>query len=133
VLSALLTLMSFLGVSVGEAYLTLLDLAVILQLLPSCYLFSSLLKHTLDGRSPLNASKPYLLANGIGGLLATTVGLIVAFIPSRQVNSIWLYEIKLIAGCVLVFGSAYLFYRNAQKTAPQLDPVAATALSGSGE
>jgi glutamate:GABA antiporter len=133
VLSALLTLMSFLGVSVGEAYLTLLDLAVILQLLPSCYLFSSLLKHTLDGRSPLNASKSYLLANGIGGLLATTVGLIVAFIPSRQVNSIWLYEIKLIAGCVLVFGSAYLFYRNAQKTAPQLDPVAAAALSGSGE
>jgi glutamate:GABA antiporter len=133
-LSALLTLMSFLGVSVGEAYLTLLDLAVILQLLPSCYLFGSLLKHTLDGKSPLNASKPYLLANGFGGLLATSVGLIVAFVPSRQVNSVWLYEIKLVAGCVLVFGSAYLFYRNA-KTAPAVEPLAGTApaLSGSGE
>ncbi|HZD50473.1 MAG TPA: APC family permease, partial [Silvibacterium sp.] len=134
-LSSLLTLMSFLGVSVGEAYLTLLDLAVILQLLPTCYLFSSLLKHALDGKSTLNASKPYLLANGAGGLLAATVGLIVAFIPSRQVTSIWLYEIKLIVGCVLVFGSAYLFYRNAQRTAPSVDSVAsaAAAVSGSGE
>ena len=127
--------MSFLGVSVGEAYLTLLDLAVILQLLPTCYLFGALLKHTLDGRSALNASKSYLLANGFAGMLAATVGLVVAFIPSRSVNSIWLYEIKLIIGCLLVFGSAYLFYRNAQKTAPNVDPVpdAAAALSDSGE
>ena len=134
-LSSLLTLMSFLGVSVGEAYLTLLDLAVILQLLPTCYLFGALLKHTLDGRSALNAPKSYLLANGFAGMLAATVGLIVAFIPSRSVNSIWLYEIKLIIGCLLVFGSAYLFYRNAQKTAPNVDPVpdAAPALSHSGE
>ena len=123
-LSSLLTLMSFLGVSVGEAYLTLLDLAVILQLLPTCYLFGALLKHTLDGKAVLNASKPYLLANGVAGLLAATVGLIVAFIPSRQVNSIWLYEIKLIVGCVLVFGSAYLFYRNSLKTAPSVEPLA---------
>jgi amino acid transporter len=134
-LSSLLTLMSFLGVSVGEAYLTLLDLAVILQLLPTCYLFGALLKHTLDGRSALNAPKFYLLGNGFAGMLAATVGLIVAFIPSRSVNSIWLYEIKLIIGCLLVFGSAYLFYRNAQKTAPNADPMpdAAAALSGSGE
>ena len=134
-LSSLLTLMSFLGVSVGEAYLTLLDLAVILQLLPTCYLFGALLKHTLDGRNVLNAPKFYLLANGFAGMLAATVGLIVAFIPSRSVNSIWLYEIKLIIGCLLVFGSAYLFYRNAQKTAPNADPMpdAAAALSGSGE
>ncbi len=134
-LSSLLTLMSFLGVSVGEAYLTLLDLAVILQLLPTCYLFGALIKHTLDGRSALNAPKFYLLANGFAGMLAATVGLTVAFIPSRSVNSIWLYEIKLIIGCLLVFGSAYLFYRNAQKTAPNVDPVpdAAAALSHSGE
>lgn len=133
VLSALLTLMSFARVSVGEAYLTLLDLAVILQLLPSCYLFGSLLKHTLDGRHPLHASKFYLVLNGLGGLLATLIGLGVAFVPSRQVNSIWLYETKLIVGCVLVFGSAYLFYRSAQRSAPVAESLAAGAVSGSGE
>jgi amino acid transporter len=135
VLSALLTLMSFLGVSVGEAYLTLLDLAVILQLLPSCYLFGALLKHTLDGQHRLNASKPYLLANGLGGMLATSIGLIVAFIPARQVTSVWLYEIKLLIGCVLVFGSAYLFYRHARNTAPAAEPLSAAnpAFSGSSK
>ncbi len=45
-LSSLLIAASFLGVSVGEAYLTMLDLAVILQLLPSAYMFLALLKHT---------------------------------------------------------------------------------------
>src|SRR5277367_549498 len=135
VLSSLLIGSSFLGVSVGDAYLTMLDLAVILQLLPSCYLFGALLKHTLDGQHRLNAPKPYLLANGFGGILATSIGLIVAFIPARQVNSVWLYEIKLLIGCVLVFGSAYLFYRNALSKAPSVEPVAgaAAALSGSGE
>ncbi len=63
VLSSLLIGMSYLGVSVGEAYLTLLDLAVILQLLPSCYMFIALLKHTLAPGAELNASKPYLLIN----------------------------------------------------------------------
>jgi amino acid transporter len=135
ILSSLLTLMSFLGVSVGEAYLTLLDLAVILQLLPSCYLFASLLKHTVDGRAPLHASKPYLLANGLGGMLATMVGLGVAFVPSRQVNSVWLYEIKLMIGCTLVFGSAYLFYRSARNSASasEILPGGSTALSEAGE
>ena len=134
-LSSLLTLMSFLGVSVGEAYLTLLDLAVILQLLPTCYLFGALLKHTIDESSSLNAPKAYLLTNGAAGLIAAVVGLIVAFIPSRQVNSVWLYEIKLVIGCVLVFGSAYLFYRNALRSAPSGEQVAeaAAALTGSGE
>ena len=134
-LSSLLTLMSFLGVSVGEAYLTLLDLAVILQLLPTCYLFGALLKHALNRESSLNAPRIYLIANGAAGLITAIVGLIVAFIPSRQVNSVWLYEIKLVIGCVLVFGSAYLFYRNALRTAPSAEHVGdpAAALSGSGE
>src|ERR1700734_3937921 len=104
--------MSFFGVSVGEAYLTLLDLAVILQLLPSCYMFTALLKHTLAPHSQLHARKPYLVANAVAGLAATFIGLIVAFVPSRQVTSIWLYEIKLIIACLFVFGSAYFFYRR---------------------
>ena len=45
ILSSLLIATSFLGVSVGEAYLTMLDLAVILQLAPSAYMFLALLKH----------------------------------------------------------------------------------------
>jgi glutamate:GABA antiporter len=117
VLSSLLIGMSYLGVSVGEAYLTLLDLAVILQLLPSCYMFTALLKHALMPDVELHANKTYLLLNALSGLLATFVGLVVAFIPSRQVNSIWLFELKLILACLLVFGSAFLFYRRSLRIA----------------
>ena len=116
ILSSLLIATSFLGVSVGEAYLTMLDLAVILQLAPSAYMFLALLKHTWSKDSVVYGNKIYLTVNGVAGCCATVVGLIVAFIPSRQVNSVWIFEGKLIAASVLVFGSAFFFYTRAQRT-----------------
>ena len=115
VLSSLLIATSFLGVSVGEGYLTMLDLAVILQLVPSAYMFLALLKHTWAEGVILNAGKRYLTLNAVAGLCATFIGLIVAFIPSRQVNSVWIYEAKLIAGCVIVFSLALFFYQRASR------------------
>jgi len=117
ILSSLLIATSFLGVSVGEAYLTMLDLAVVLQLLPNSYMFLALLKHTWSKGSELNANKAYLTANAVAGLAATTVGLIVAFIPSRQVSSVWIFEGKLIAGCLIVFGAALFFYQRGLRQA----------------
>jgi amino acid transporter len=108
ILSSLLIATSFLGVSVGEAYLTMLDLAVILQLVPSTYMFLALLKHTWGKNSQLNANKYYLTANASAGLAATGVGL---------VNSIWIFEAKLIAACLIVFGAALFFYQRALRKA----------------
>ena len=127
VVSSALIGMSYLGASVEEGYLTLLDLAVILQLLPSFYMFLALLKHTTAKSSELKANKSYLIVNAISGLLATFVGLIVAFVPSRQVNSVWLYEIKLIAGCGIVFGTAYFFYRRSLNSLREAALLAAEA------
>jgi uncharacterized membrane protein HdeD (DUF308 family) len=56
--------------------------------------------------------------NALSGLLTTLIGLIVAFVPSRQVNSIWIFEGKLIAGCLIVFGAALFFYRRALRKTP---------------
>ncbi len=117
VLSSLLIASSFLGVSVGEAYLTMLDLAVILQLAPSAYMFLALLKHTWSKGAVLNANKAYLMVNGVAGLVVTLIGLIVAFIPARQVNSIWIFESKLIAACLIVFGAALFFYQRGLRKA----------------
>jgi amino acid transporter len=113
VLSSLLIAASYLGVSVGEAYLTMLDLSVVLQLAPSAYMFLALLKHTSSKDAVLHANKSYLRTNAIAGLGSTTVGLVVAFIPSRQVNSTWLFEGKLIAACAIVFGAAFFCYNRA--------------------
>jgi glutamate:GABA antiporter len=91
----------------------MLDLAVILQLAPSAYMFLALLKHTWSKDTVLNAGKAYLTANAVAGLLSTLIGLGVAFIPSRQVNSIWIFEAKLISACLIVFGAALFFYLRA--------------------
>ena len=127
ILSSLLIATSFLGVSVGDAYLTMLDMAVILQLAPSAYMFLALLKHAWAKDAVLHANRTYLTANAVAGLCATTIGLIVAFIPSRQVKSVWIFEGKLITGCVIVFGSALFFYQRALFKARQ-DPQEAAVL-----
>ncbi len=111
-MSSLLILMSFLGVTVSEAYLTLLDLTVILQLLPSAYLFAAVFKHAWRADDPLHAHRSYLLLNATLGLLATAIGVCVAFVPSHLVTSIWAFECKLLAGCAIVFGAAFFFYRR---------------------
>ncbi len=131
ILSSLLIGGSFFGASVEEGYLTLLDLAVIMQLVPSAYMFLALLKHALHPETPLHAAKPYLVANCVAGLAATGVGICVAFIPSRQVNSIWVYEIKLILGCAIVFGTAYFFYRRSLRNAHQAVLLEVTAADAS--
>jgi glutamate:GABA antiporter len=133
-LSGFLIASSFMGVSVGEAYLTMLDLAVVLQLAPSAYMFLALLKHTWAANSILNANKAYLTANALAGLLSTLIGLVVAFIPSRQVNSIWIFEVKLVAACLIVFGAALFFYQRAlykARTSPSGDGLVADVEFGS--
>ena len=65
----------------------------------------------------LDTNKAYLTANATSGLAVTFVGLIVAFIPSRQVNSVWIFEGKLIAACLIVFGAALFFYQRALRRA----------------
>ncbi len=102
-----------------------------MQLVPSCYMFLALLKHTLNPETELKASKPYLIANCFAGLTATGVGICVAFIPSRQVNSVWIYELKLVLGCAIVFGTAYFFYRRSLRNAHQAVLLEVTAADAS--
>ncbi len=111
-MSSVLVCTSYLGASVAEAYVTLLDLSVILQLLPSFYLFASLLKHAWRRQERLRANRTYLLINGVLGMAATGMGFCIAFIPSHMVNSIWAFELKLVSGCALVFGAAFFFYHR---------------------
>ena len=90
-------------------------------------MFLALLKHAWSKDEVLRANKAYLTANAIAGLSATFVGLIVAFIPSRQVNSIWIFEGNLIAACAIVFGAALFFYLRALRKARTL-PLDTTGL-----
>ncbi len=46
----------------------------------------------------------------IGGLAATIVGGAVAFVPPRQVESVWRFELKMVGNCTVFMGIAALLF-----------------------
>jgi amino acid transporter len=110
-LSTAFLALSFLGSSVREAYVTLLDLAVVLQLIPYLYLHAALLKYSSSSApAPLSYSKGTLRLAGLAGFLSTALGMIVAFVPSRQIESVLLFEAKMLVGCGVFVALAVFFY-----------------------
>lgn len=111
-LSTLVIVMSFVGASVKEAFVTMLDLAVILQLVPFLYVYAMLIRMAAPSAStPAAYSRNTLLAAGMTGFATTSLGLLVAFVPSRQIESVWVFEAKLLLGCALFWGIAALLFR----------------------
>ncbi len=109
--SAIFLAMSFVGAGVKEAFVTMLDLAVVLQLVPYLYMHAALLK--LAGQSAPGEGyyrKSTLILAGSFGLITTSLGIGVAFIPSHQIESIRLFEIKMFIGTLFFVGLAAFFF-----------------------
>jgi amino acid transporter len=105
--------MSFIGASVQEAYLTLLDLAVALQMISYIYLFLSLLKRAFSKSSqPQFFPRPVLQLASLAGLSMAVLGFSTAFVPSRQISSIGSFELKmfLTLGFILALASGLFVY-----------------------
>ena len=109
---ALALWMSFAGATLNEAFLTILDLAVILSLAQYLWMYSSLLslvfrhphRKTMFGRRTLTVA-------GISGLLITLFSTGFAFVPSRQVEHVWMFELKLWGACILMMGLGVICHR----------------------
>jgi hypothetical protein len=109
--SGLFAAMSFMGASVEQAYKTMLDLAVVLQLVPFLYMYGALVdlaRLPADGRGYY--SKGMLWFAGLSGLLTTAIGMVVAFIPQRAGEPVWLFEAKMGLGTIFFLGLAAFFY-----------------------
>ncbi len=123
-LSTLFVVMSFVGATVREAYLTMLDLAVVLQLVPFLYMYAALMglasRGTLKGAA---YSSRVLWGAGVVGFVTTVLGMALAFVPSRQIGSVWLFEVKLLAGCVFFLGIALAFFSSGRKRRKALVPL----------
>ena len=104
VLCSVILLLCFLGTAAQEAYLTLLDIAVVVQLLPYVAIFLGLVRHGA-GRKPFQ--RWLFSIAGILGAVTTVFGITIAFMPSRAISNIWQYEIKLIVGCLLSVGTGF--------------------------
>jgi hypothetical protein len=99
----------------------LLDIAVVLQMLSYLYLYATMAavafgKHAGDGLY----SKTRIRFAAVSGLTATLVGMVVAFVPSRQIESIWRFEFKMISTCAVFLALAGgLFYYYSRSRAPE--------------
>jgi len=119
-LSAAFLAMSFVGAQVKEAFVTMLDLAVVLQLVPFLYMYAGLVRLANKGGERAYYSKRTMLVAGWCGLLTTVLAMAVAFVPSHQIDSIWLFEIKMVFGTLFFLGlAAFFFFVYSRRKVPQ--------------
>jgi glutamate:GABA antiporter len=112
-LSSILIAMSFAGSStVKEAYVTLIDLAVVLQMISYSYVYASLFRIAFSSRASSLPNKWRIRFAAVSGMLTTALGLVVAFIPSHQVESVWRFEIKMTACFVALLGLAAVLFSH---------------------
>ncbi len=121
--SSVLIGMSFIGrATVKEAYVTLLDLAVVLQMISYLYLYGSLAKIAFSKSSrQCFYGKGRLRFAAVAGLGTTTLGMIVGFVPSRHVDSVLLFELKMFCTCALFLalaGGLFAYYSRRQSRLP---------------
>jgi glutamate:GABA antiporter len=121
-LCALALYMSFAGAGLNEAFLTILDLSVILSLLQYLYMYASVLALVARrGDLELHFSRKTLVLSGVTGLCVTLLATACALVPSRQVEHLGLFELKLLGFCGFVIATGVLCFRlNAR--APAREP-----------
>lgn len=110
--SFLFVALSFVGASVEEAYKTMLDLAIVLQLVPFLYMYAALVKLAAREQTASGSYKRSTLwVAGVSGFLTTALGMALAFLPSRHIASVWLFELKMALGCLFFLGLAAFFFK----------------------
>jgi amino acid transporter len=121
---ALFLAMSFAGSAVKEAFITMLDLSAVLNLVPYVYIFAAVLMLTSDRaeeRPPGRFRKSTLRMIGSVGLLTTLLAIAVVFVPSKQVGSVVLFELKMFSGTLFFLGlGAFLFLNGRRKAARRI-------------
>jgi len=111
IVSAILVVINFYASGgVQEAFQRMLSLAVVLQLVPFLYVFAALLKFAI--RRQLEGgrySRGTLIFAGGAGFVTTSLGMVLAFFPAKQITSVWKYEVTMI-GITLAFLLLAVFF-----------------------
>jgi glutamate:GABA antiporter len=110
-------LMSFVGASVQEAYLVLLDTCVLVYFVPYVYLFASYLRIRWQGGDPKAAfprTRPLATALGATGLVTTMLAMAMAVVPPQGAASGVAFVGKTVGGFVafLVAGACIYLYET---------------------
>jgi amino acid transporter len=108
---------SFAGAGINEAFQTILDLSVILSLMQYLFMFASLIALVRRPAARTLYFRRWILTlAGISGLCTIVVATTCAFIPTRQVENLGLFELKLITVTILVMGTGAVWFRVNRRT-----------------
>jgi len=108
VLAAAFTCWSLVGSRVAEAYQVLLKSAVVIQLVPFAYLFTGILT-VEESRVPTRVA-------GLVGLVATIGSLVAAFVPTREIQNVAVFELKMAVGVVAPIAIGWLLFQRTRSS-----------------
>jgi amino acid transporter len=111
IVSLILIVLDFtLSGGVQEAFQKMLSAAVVLQLIPFLYVFAALVKFAWRGSLQGGRyGRSKLMFAGVAGFVTTTLAIIVAFFPAKQITSLWKYEVTMF-GITLGFIALAVFF-----------------------
>jgi amino acid transporter len=121
-ISSLLILVGFVGVSVEEAYLFLVDFTIVVYFIPYLYLFASLMRlgpPPKEGSAGVIAVPGGRLGNllaGLVGFLTTAVAIAFSFKAPEGANPA-AFAGKILGGCALLLFAGWLLYRRGRRAA----------------
>jgi amino acid transporter len=121
IVSLVLIVLNFtLSGGVQEAFQKMLSAAVVLQLVPFLYVFAALIKFAVRGSLQGCYGRGTLMFAGIAGLITTTLAIVVAYFPAKQITSLWKYEVSMFGitlGFIALAG--FFFYGYSRLKTPQ--------------
>jgi len=100
--STFLLIMYQLGDTMRAAFDELVSTMVITGFLPYLYIFGS-------------AWKAGKRLSAISGTAVTVLAILCAVIPPEEITTVWLFEVKVVAGTAAVLAAAWLTYRRGKK------------------
>jgi amino acid transporter len=97
------------GTTVHTAFLLLLDACIIIYFIPYTYLFACYILNHFRNQSRTTFENLKHILIGLSGIAITLFGIFVALIPPPG-SVAWIFELKLIGGCVVLIVAGGCFY-----------------------
>jgi len=114
-------LMSFMGSSVEEAYLILLDTTLLVYFIPYSYMFCAYIvlrrktQNDPEQTKLIPANNSFAFIIGLSGLLTTAAAILLSIIPPMESGNMLIYEIKVVGGALMFLIIGWLFYNSRKK------------------
>jgi glutamate:GABA antiporter len=110
------------GTTVEAAFLILIDMSLLIYFVPYLYLFVCFMVHCRKRQGAtviIPGGKTGALVAGISGFGITLFAMVVALFPPPGTTDVWLHELKLGGGSLLLLGVGLVIYWRARRKNPR--------------